>query len=72
MLFTTILAYAVALAGLVMIAAGAWGVYILMSEKGGMQLPRIYYMITIGLICSGVGLFGIARALLLLLVYGGP
>ena len=72
MLFTTILAYVVAVAGVVMIAAGGWGVYILMSEKGGMQSLRMYYPIMIGLICGGVGLLGIARALPLLLVYGGP
>ena len=72
MLLTTILAYVVAVAGLVMIATGAWGVYSLMSEKSGIQSPRIYYAIMIGLICSGVGLLGIARALPLLRVYGGP
>jgi hypothetical protein len=71
-MFTIILSYVVAAAGLVMIIAGAWGFYILRSEKSGVQPHRIYYAIMIGLICGGVGLFGIARALRLLLVYYGP
>jgi hypothetical protein len=72
MLFTIILAYVTAIAGVVMIAVGAWGFYILISEKSGVQSPRIYYALMIGLVCIGVGLFGVARALSLLLVYGGP
>jgi hypothetical protein len=32
---TTILAYVIALAGLVMIAAGAWDVYVMYSEYTG-------------------------------------
>ncbi len=71
-MLTTILAYVVTVAGVVMIAAGVWGVYILNSEKSGIRSSRIYYALMIGLICTGVGLFGIARALSLLLVYGGP
>ncbi len=71
-MFTIILSYVVAAAGLVMIAAGAWGVYTLRSEKGGVQPHRIYYAIMIGLICGGIALFGIAQALRLLLVYYGP
>jgi hypothetical protein len=71
-MFTTILAYVLAVAGIVMIGAGLWGFYLLRSEKGAGQLHRIYYAIMIGLIAGGVGLFGMARALSLLLVYYGP
>jgi hypothetical protein len=69
---TVILSYVVAAAGLVMIAAGIWGGYILTSEKSRMRIPLRYYAICIGMIGNGVGLVGIAQALRLLLVYGGP
>jgi hypothetical protein len=66
-MFTAILAYVTAVAGLVMIAAGAWGGSILISEKSRIRIPLRYYAITIGIIGTGVGLLGIAQALRLLL-----
>jgi hypothetical protein len=69
-MFTTILACVLALAGIVMIAAGAWGVFKLMSARSGPPIPRRYYVIMIGAICSGFGLLGVAQGLrLLLLIY---
>jgi hypothetical protein len=67
-MFTTILAYVGAIAGLVMIAAGAWGGAMLVSQ--GTRIPLRYYAIVIGMIATGIGLVGIAQALrLLLLIY---
>jgi hypothetical protein len=71
-MFTIVLSYVIAAAGVVMIGAGLWGFYLLRSEKSAGQLHRIYYAIMISLIAGGVGLFGMARALSLLLVYYGP
>jgi hypothetical protein len=69
-MFTTILAYVLAVAGIVMIAAGAWGVFDLMSARSVSPIPPAYYVIMIGAICSGFALFGLAQALrLLLLIY---
>jgi hypothetical protein len=62
-MLTTILAYVIALAGLVMIAAGAWGLFILLSAETAR--PR-YYAIAIGM-SGGLGMIGLAQALRLLL-----
>jgi len=67
-MFTTILAYVTAIAGLVMIAAGVWGGSSLMSARSWRPIPQRYYAIVIGMIGSGIGLLGIAQALRLLLV----
>jgi hypothetical protein len=69
-MFTTILVYVLAVAGIVMIAAGACGVLSLMSARNGPPIPPGYYVIMIGAICSGFGLLGVAQGLrLLLLIY---
>ena len=69
-MFTTILAYVTAIAGLVMIAAGAWGGFTLFVEGGRFPIPRRYYAFAIGMIGTGVGLIAIAQGLrLLLLIY---
>ncbi len=67
---TTILAYAIAVIGLIIIVAGAWGFFILLT--GPMpRVPLRYYAIAIGLISGGFGMVGVAQALrLLLLIYG--
>jgi hypothetical protein len=71
LMFTTILAYVTAIAGLVMIAAGAWDGSNLMSERDRREIPRRYYGFAIGMIGTGIGLVGIAQALRLLLVING-
>ena len=67
---TTILAYVIAIVGVVMIVAGAWALFILDTAT----LPRIplrYYAIAIGMISGGLGMLGLAQALrLLLTIYG--
>ena len=69
-MFTTILAYVTAIAGLVMIAAGAWGGFTSFVESGRFPIPRGYYAFAIGMIGTGVGLIAIAQGLrLLLLIY---
>jgi hypothetical protein len=63
---TTILAYVIALAGLVMIVAGARVLFILVTEEM-FQFPLSDYAIAVGLISGGLGLVGIAQALRILL-----
>jgi hypothetical protein len=60
---TTILAYVIAVAGLVAIAGGVWSLLIFLVER--VQLR--YYAIAVGLISGGLGLVGLAQALRLLL-----
>jgi hypothetical protein len=68
---TTILAYVIAVVGLVIIVAGAWGLFILITADT--PHPLRYYAMAIGLISGGVGMVGIAQALrLLILIYGEP
>jgi hypothetical protein len=67
---TVILAYVIAVVGLVIIVVGAWGLFLLLTAA----MPRIplrYYAIAIGLISGGLGMVGVAQALrLLALIYG--
>jgi hypothetical protein len=67
---TTILAYVIAIVGVVTIVAGAWGLFILDTAT----IPRIplrYYAIAIGMISGGLSMVGLAQALrLLLMIYG--
>jgi hypothetical protein len=60
---TTILAYVIALAGLVIIAVGAWDPF----TKGTANARLRHYAIAIGMICGGLGMIGLAQALRLLL-----
>ena len=63
---TIILAFVIALAGLVMIAAGAWDLSTLQAEEGEM-LQVNDYVPGIATIASGLGTLGLAEALRLLL-----
>jgi hypothetical protein len=63
---TTILAYVIALAGLVMIFAGARVLFILITEEM-FQFPLSDYAIAVGMVSGGLGLGGIAQALRILL-----
>jgi hypothetical protein len=63
---TTILAYVIALAGLVMIVAGARVLFILVTEEM-FQFPLSDYAIAVGMVSGGIGLGGIAQALRILL-----
>jgi hypothetical protein len=60
---TTILANVIALGGLVLIALGLWGLYILMVA----ELRLRDYILTIQTIAVGFVLIGLAQALRLLL-----
>ncbi len=66
---TTILAYVIALAGVVMIAAGAWDVYVMYSDayRDEIQLTLSDYALPIRTISGGLGMIGLAQALRLLL-----
>jgi hypothetical protein len=67
---TTILAYVIAFMGLLVIAAGAWGLCVLVVEKT-VRVPLRYYAIAIGMMSGGLGMGGLAQALRLLLVING-
>jgi hypothetical protein len=69
-MYTTILAYAITLMGLVTVGAGAWALFTLLVEKT-VRVPLRYYAIALGLISGGLGMGGIAQALRLLLVING-
>jgi hypothetical protein len=65
---TTILAYVIALAGLVMIAAGVWALFILRSEfisntEEMVAVPLSDYASAIGMISGGLAMVGLAQAL---------
>ena len=69
---TTILAYAIALVGLITMALGLWGFCILVLERMRVRLrssPRVltpalrYYAVAIGMISGGLGLIGLGQAL---------
>jgi hypothetical protein len=73
---TTILAYGIALVGLVTMALGLWGLFILAFERpmrvrlrpsSRVPIPALrYYAAAIGMISGGLGLIGLAQALRLL------
>jgi hypothetical protein len=71
-MFTIVLVFVSAVAGLVMIASGVWGGVRLMSARRRLRGPLRYYAIVVGMIGSGIGLLGIAQTLrLLILIYEG-
>jgi len=61
---TTILAYVIAVMGLVMMGVGAWGLSILEAEEA---IPLGDDLIAIGTIAAGLAMVGLAQALRLLL-----
>ena len=72
---TTVLAYAIALVGLITMGLGIWGFFGLVFERKRVRLrssPRVltpalrYYAVAIGMISGGLGLIGVAQALRLL------
>jgi hypothetical protein len=60
-LYTTILAYVIAVLGLIMIVGGVWGLFHLFLESARIRIPLRYYGMAIGMICGGFGLGGIAQ-----------
>jgi len=66
---TTILAYAIAFMGLIMIGGGVWGLYLLI--KINVRPPLRYYAMAIGMISGGLAMVGLAQALRLLVVIIG-
>jgi hypothetical protein len=65
---TTILAYVIAILGLVMIGTGAWTLFNLFGERDRGPVPQRYYAMAMAMICVGFAMGGIAQALRLLLV----
>jgi hypothetical protein len=67
---TTVLAYVIILMGLVTIAAGGWGLFLLVVEKT-VRVPLRYYAMALGMISGGLAMVGLAQALRLLLAING-
>ena len=63
---TIILAFVIALAGLLLIAGGAWQLSTLEAAEGEM-LQMSDYLSEIGTIASGIGMLGLAEVLRLML-----
>jgi hypothetical protein len=61
---TTILAYVIALVGLIMIALGVWSHWVLEAEE---TVHLTDYLIAIGAIAGGLAMGGLAQTLCLLL-----
>ena len=66
---TTILAYAIAFMGLIMIGGGLWGLFLLV--KMSVRPPLRYFAMAIGMISGGLAMVGLAQALRLLLAIHG-
>jgi hypothetical protein len=62
---TAILAYVIALAGVVLIVSGAWDVYVFYSDE--YQLTLSDYAPPFRIIAGGLAMIGLAQALRLLL-----
>ena len=63
---TTVLAYVIAVLGLVMLIFGAWGLFVLNNAEIDVALTD--EAIVFGLIGGGLAMIGVAQALRLLLV----
>jgi len=61
---TTILAYAIAFMGLIMIGGGVWGLFLLVGTT--VRPPFRYFAMAIGMISGGIAMGGLAQALRLL------
>jgi hypothetical protein len=66
---TTILAYAIAFMGLIMIAAGVWGLFLLFKIR--VRPPSRYFAMAIGMISGGFAMVGFAQLLRLVLAISG-
>lgn len=64
---STALAYVIAFVGLLMIVAGVWGFFILLTATTP-RVPLRYYAMDFGMISGGLGMVGLAQALRLLLM----
>ena len=60
-MITSVLIILIAIAGLIMIAGGIWGFVYLLNQRTGTRIP--YYAAVIGIICGGLGMWGIAQGL---------
>ena len=66
---TTILAYAIAFMGLILIGGGLWGLFLLI--KMSVRPPLRYFAMAIGMISGGFAMGGLAQALRLLVAISG-
>ena len=67
-MLTSILAIVIAVVGIAVIIAGAWGAVVLIVQKADTPVPLRYYAIVVGTIGTGFGLLGIAQGLRILLL----
>ena len=63
---TTILAWLIAILGLLMVAGGVWDVVDLWNQRKQKTIPLRNWGMAIVIICGGFGMLGIAQALRLL------
>ena len=63
---TTILAYAIAFMGLILIGGGLWGLFLLIKTR--VRPPLRDFAMVIGMISGGIAMGGLAQALRLLLL----
>jgi hypothetical protein len=59
-MITYVLIFLLAISGLIMIAGGIWGLFDLFTQE---RSPLRYYAAVIGMICGGLGLWGVAQGL---------
>ena len=62
-MITYVLIFLIAMSGLIMIAGGIWGFFYLWNQRTGTRIPLRYYAAVIGMICGGLGMWGIAQVL---------
>jgi hypothetical protein len=62
-MITYVLIFLIAISGLIMIAGGIWGFVYLFNQRTGTRIPLRYYAAVIGMICGGLGMWGIAQGL---------
>jgi hypothetical protein len=66
-MITSVLMILIAIAGLIMIAGGIRGFVYLWNQWPG-RVPLRHYAAVVGMICGGLGLWGIAQGLRIALV----
>jgi hypothetical protein len=62
-MITSVLIVLIAMAGLIMIAGGLASFVHLLYRRTGTRIPLRYYAAAIGMICGGLGMWGVAQVL---------
>jgi len=62
-MITYVFIFLIAIFGLIMIAGGIWGFVYLLDQRTVTRIPLRYCAAVIGMICGGLGMWGIAHGL---------